>query len=193
MRDVGGARLQNSADQAQQAGQARRSSVHRRGGPAVSPEQHQLRRREAVPDSGDSDAAAVPDAAGRRVLHRQAAQGHGEHAQAVRRVRLHRFRARACHSSPFPNTDKIDLTLTVDEGKQFFVRRIDFSGNTTTRDKVIRREIADRRRRHVQHAPVGTQHPAPEPARLLRAVEGGGGRRHQARHARPIPSISRSR
>ena len=42
---------------------------------------------------------------------------------------------------PVPNTDKIDLTLTVDEGKQFFVRRIDFSGNMTTRDKVIRREM----------------------------------------------------
>ena len=42
---------------------------------------------------------------------------------------------------PFPNSDKIDLTLNVDEGKQFFVRRIDFSGNTTTRDKVIRREL----------------------------------------------------
>lgn len=40
-----------------------------------------------------------------------------------------------------PNSDKIDLTLTVDEGKQFFVRRIDFSGNQTTRDKVIRREL----------------------------------------------------
>lgn len=40
-----------------------------------------------------------------------------------------------------PNSDKLDLTLTVDEGKQFFVRRIDFQGNTTTRDKVIRREI----------------------------------------------------
>ncbi|MGD0360177.1 MAG: outer membrane protein assembly factor BamA [Bryobacteraceae bacterium] len=40
-----------------------------------------------------------------------------------------------------PNSDKIDLTLTADEGKQFFVRRIDFSGNATTRDKVIRREI----------------------------------------------------
>ncbi len=42
---------------------------------------------------------------------------------------------------PDPKTGKIDLTLTVDEGKQFFVRRIDFAGNTTTRDKVIRREI----------------------------------------------------
>ncbi len=40
-----------------------------------------------------------------------------------------------------PNTGQIDLTLNVDEGKQFFVRRIDFQGNTTTRDKVIRREI----------------------------------------------------
>ncbi|MBI1790921.1 MAG: outer membrane protein assembly factor BamA [Acidobacteria bacterium] len=41
----------------------------------------------------------------------------------------------------FPGGDKIDLTLTAEEGKQFFVRRIDFSGNTTTRDKVIRREV----------------------------------------------------
>ncbi len=36
---------------------------------------------------------------------------------------------------------KVDLNLSVDEGKQFFVRRIEFDGNTTTRDKVIRREI----------------------------------------------------
>ena len=40
-----------------------------------------------------------------------------------------------------PDTDQIDLTITADEGRQFFVRRIDFSGNTTTRDKVIRREF----------------------------------------------------
>ena len=38
-------------------------------------------------------------------------------------------------------TDTVDLTITADEGKQFFVRRIDFTGNTTTRDKVIRREL----------------------------------------------------
>jgi len=42
---------------------------------------------------------------------------------------------------PIPNTDKIDLTLNFDEGKQFFVRRIDFSGNTNTRDKIIRRQL----------------------------------------------------
>ncbi len=42
---------------------------------------------------------------------------------------------------PVPGTNKVDLTINVDEGKQFFVRRIDFQGNTTTRDKVIRREL----------------------------------------------------
>lgn len=42
--------------------------------------------------------------------------------------------------NPLPN-GQIDLTINVDEGKQFFVRRIDFQGNTTTRDKVIRREL----------------------------------------------------
>ena len=36
----------------------------------------------------------------------------------------------------------ITLKIDVDEGKQFFVRRIEFSGNTTTRDKVIRRELS---------------------------------------------------
>jgi outer membrane protein insertion porin family len=35
----------------------------------------------------------------------------------------------------------IDLTLEFDQEKQYFVRRIEFTGNTTTRDKVIRREI----------------------------------------------------
>jgi outer membrane protein insertion porin family len=40
-----------------------------------------------------------------------------------------------------PDTDQVDLTITADEGRQFFVRRIDFVGNTTTRDKVIRREF----------------------------------------------------
>lgn len=48
---------------------------------------------------------------------------------------------------PEPQTDideaakRIDVTMKFDEGKQYYVRRIDFSGNTTTRDKVIRREL----------------------------------------------------
>src|SRR5208283_42513 len=50
--------------------------------------------------------------------------------------------------TPVPNTDandetkEITLKIDLDEGKQFFVRRIEFQGNTTTRDKVIRRELA---------------------------------------------------
>lgn len=42
---------------------------------------------------------------------------------------------------PVPGKPQIDLTIDVDEGHQFFVRRIDFQGNNTTRDRVIRREI----------------------------------------------------
>jgi outer membrane protein insertion porin family len=50
--------------------------------------------------------------------------------------------------TPVPNTDADDekrvitLRIDLDEGKQFYVRRIEFEGNTTTRDKVIRRELA---------------------------------------------------
>jgi len=50
--------------------------------------------------------------------------------------------------TPVPNTDiddqhrLITLTFDLDEGKPFYVRRIEFKGNTTTRDKVIRRELA---------------------------------------------------
>lgn len=35
----------------------------------------------------------------------------------------------------------VNVTLDMEEGKPFFVRRIEFSGNTTTRDKVIRRAL----------------------------------------------------
>jgi len=50
--------------------------------------------------------------------------------------------------TPVPNTEAndetrmISLRIDLDEGKQFYVRRIEFEGNTTTRDKVIRRELA---------------------------------------------------
>lgn len=39
------------------------------------------------------------------------------------------------------DTKVVNLSLVFDQQKQFFVRRIEFSGNTTTRDKVIRREL----------------------------------------------------
>lgn len=36
----------------------------------------------------------------------------------------------------------VTLNIDIDEGKSYHVRRIEFAGNTTTRDKVIRRELA---------------------------------------------------
>jgi outer membrane protein insertion porin family len=46
---------------------------------------------------------------------------------------------------PLPTFDEnkklVSWEIQIDEGKQFYVRRIEFKGNTTTRDKVIRREI----------------------------------------------------
>jgi outer membrane protein insertion porin family len=35
-----------------------------------------------------------------------------------------------------------NIEIDIEEGKQFYVRRIEFVGNTTTRDKVIRRELS---------------------------------------------------
>lgn len=48
-------------------------------------------------------------------------------------------------ATPDPERDDkrhiVNLALDFDEEKQFFVHRIEFSGNTKTRDKVIRREL----------------------------------------------------
>jgi outer membrane protein insertion porin family len=47
--------------------------------------------------------------------------------------------------TPQPTFDEarhlISLNIDIDEGKQFYVSRIEFTGNTITRDKVIRREL----------------------------------------------------
>ena len=42
---------------------------------------------------------------------------------------------------PVSESDVVDVTINLNEDKQYFVNRIDFKGNTTTRDKVIRREM----------------------------------------------------
>jgi outer membrane protein insertion porin family len=48
-------------------------------------------------------------------------------------------------ANPVPVPDEAKKTITlnidIDEGKKFFVSRIEFTGNTITRDKVIRREL----------------------------------------------------
>jgi len=40
-----------------------------------------------------------------------------------------------------PNEGIVDITITIDEGKQFRLRRLEFTGNTFTRDRVLRREF----------------------------------------------------
>ena len=42
---------------------------------------------------------------------------------------------------PVPDKDIVDVTINLNEDKQYFINRIEFEGNTTTRDKVIRREL----------------------------------------------------
>jgi outer membrane protein insertion porin family len=41
----------------------------------------------------------------------------------------------------FNEKKTVSLNIDIDEGKPFYVSRIEFQGNTTTRDKVIRREL----------------------------------------------------
>jgi outer membrane protein insertion porin family len=40
-----------------------------------------------------------------------------------------------------PNEGIVDITVTIEEGKQFTLRRLEFTGNTFTRDRVMRREF----------------------------------------------------
>jgi outer membrane protein insertion porin family len=40
-----------------------------------------------------------------------------------------------------PNEGVVDFTISIDEGKQFTLRRLEFLGNTFTRDNVLRREV----------------------------------------------------
>ena len=61
----------------------------------------------------------------------------------------------------------INLALDFEEDNQFTVHRIEFSGNTKTRDKVIRRELLIGRRRRFQLPVVGIQRFENEPIGLF--------------------------
>jgi outer membrane protein insertion porin family len=49
--------------------------------------------------------------------------------------------AKAAAKTPWNGEPIVDVTMRVAEGKQYFINRITFVGNTTTRDNVIRREM----------------------------------------------------
>ena len=82
------------------------------------------------------------------------------------------------------DTKTIDLTFAFDQQKQFFVRRIDFTGNTGTRDKVIRRELllneGDMFRNNLWELSLL----APQSTRLFRGGEAGERRNQAQRQAR---------
>ena len=63
-------------------------------------------------------------------------------------ARLRRFyvgqgflRVRVAEREIVTRDGAVELVFSIDEDRQFYVNRIAFSGNTTTRDKVIRREV----------------------------------------------------
>ena len=51
-----------------------------------------------------------------------------------------------------PATPTVNVTMRMTEGEQYFVNRLTFAGNTTTRDNVIRREV-----RLLEGAPFNTE------------------------------------
>ena len=67
--------------------------------------------------------------------------------------------------------------MRMTEGEQYFVNRLTFVGNTTTRDNVIRREVRLFEGGAVQHRGAQVQHQAAQPARLLQAARRGPGHR----------------
>ena len=106
-----------------------------------------------------------------------------------------------------PAEPTVNVTMRMQEGEQYFVNRLTFAGNTTTRDNVIRREVRLVEGGAVQHRSAEVQRQAPQPARLLQAARRRPGRRRpedaereepgrrhaEARRAEPQPADVRRR
>jgi outer membrane protein insertion porin family len=117
----------------------------------------QHRRQDRIPE------AAVQAEVGRLLRREADSQRPREGARDVRHrrlLRVHRIprlqvprrpqpeRARGARGAQGglnakepPGPPVVDVTMRMQEGQQFFVNRITFTGNTTTRDNVIRREM----------------------------------------------------
>ena len=95
--------------------------------------------------------------------------------------------------TPIPRTDEakklVYLNVDIDEGKQFYVSRIEFTGNTLTRDRVIRRELLIEEGQVYNSRLVDLSLLRLNQLQLLRYAQGGPGRRDAAecrrRHGRP--------
>ena len=81
-----------------------------------------------------------------------------ERLRQPRLLRVHRLPGSRSRStppkarSPVPPTPTVNVTMRMTEGEQYFVNRLTFAGNTTTRDNVIRREV-----RLLEGAPFNTE------------------------------------
>ena len=111
----------------------------------------------------------------------------------IRRSPTLRRRSRRVDPNSRAGPPTVDVTLQIQEGKQYFVNRIIFTGNTTTRDNVIRRELRLLRERRLQHRSAEVQHQAPESARILQAARGAGQGRQRRQDARTPTTRSTSR
>ena len=161
----------------------------------------QVRLRGQHGRQGRGAAADLQARDGRLLLREEDPQGPREGARAVRHGRLFRvhrlprpeaaatWSTRAIPTSSCPRAPSrrgppvVDVTMRMQEGEQYFINRITFKGNTTTRDNVIRRELQPARGRRVQHRGAEEQRPPPESARLLQAARGRAGRHRRQEDA----------
>jgi outer membrane protein insertion porin family len=90
----------------------------------------------------------------------------------------------------------VDVTLRLQEGEQYFVNRITFTGNTTTRDSVVRREMRLLENGVFNTGGAQVQRQADQSARLLQGDRGrarqpqdreGGGPEEQGRRHVEVP------
>ena len=68
-----------------------------------------------------------------------------------------------------PNEGIVDFVVTIEEGKQFTLRRLEFVGNTFTRDNVLRREVLINEGDIYNQTLLGILSHQAQPARLLRS------------------------
>jgi outer membrane protein insertion porin family len=178
VRDVGGGKFRIPLFYMNKPG--KRADITSRGGRPPTASTDQLRRRQALPHPGNAHAPLFQMGEGDIFSTSKLRKGLEEPAQAVRRVRLHRLRARTGFDvNPGHRQDRLDAD--VDEGKQFFVRRIDFKAIPPPATRSSAARSCSTKGRSSTTA-VGTQHPAPEPARLLRGAQGRTKRPTSAQH-----------
>ncbi len=108
----------------------------------------------AAPPAGARPEAAKPDAAKPDAAKPEAAKagagakapppippGPGEAQPPIPPGPGQAQKSKAVPPKPRILGPSVDVTLQLDEGKQYFINRIRFAGNTTTRDSVVRREL----------------------------------------------------